>query len=95
MQNLRGFSAWNPLEADSRSHRIPGGSRQKNLSDFVLEGLLYFISPPFINMKYICNSYLVFFCVSPGVPYHSTGADHVVGGLGGSPSLSEILHQPL
>ena len=33
-------------------HRFPGGSRQKKLSDSVLEGLLCFISP-FFTIKNI------------------------------------------
>ena len=39
-----------------------GGSRQKNLS----EGLLYFISPPFINMKPMCICFLSIFVFRPG-----------------------------
>ena len=44
MQNLRGFLPRTPCKPTAAGHGLLGGSRQINISDSVLEGLLYFIS---------------------------------------------------
>ena len=56
VQNLRGFSA------RASRQKFLGISGHKNLSDSEMEGLLYFISPAFINMKHIATVFFrVFF----------------------------------